>query len=77
MQEFITCIFIKRCQKVFFFFFPRVDLLRLMMTAARTIAILLVMTIVDVNAKQLPRTRSKRDFVEIPGKALLVSIVGK
>ena len=48
-----------------------------MMTAARTIAILLVMTIVAVNAKQLPRTRSKRDFVEIPGRALVVSIVGR
>lgn len=48
-----------------------------MMTVARTIAILLVMTIVAANAKQLPRTRSKRDFVEIPGKALLVSIVGR
>ena len=41
-----------------------------MMTAARTIAILLVMTIVAVNAKQLPRTRSKRDFVEIGGRYL-------
>lgn len=48
-----------------------------MMTVARTIAILLVMTIMAANAKQLPRTRSKRDFVEIPGKALLVSIVGR
>ena len=46
------------------------------MTATRTIAILLVMTIVAVNAKQLPRTRSKRGFAEIKGKALLVGIVG-
>ena len=46
------------------------------MTATRAIAILLVMTIVAVNAKQLPRTRSKWDFVAIGGKALLVGIVG-
>ena len=49
-------------------FFPRADLLRFKMTATRTIAILLVITSVVVNAKQLPRTRSKRDFTEIPGK---------
>lgn len=59
------------------FTFPRVNLLILMMTATRTIAILLVMTTVAVNAKQLPRTRSKRDFVAIEGKALLVGVVGK
>lgn len=41
-----------------------------MMTVARTIAMLLVMTIVAANAKQLPRTRLKRDFVEIPGTIL-------
>lgn len=40
------------------------------MTATRAIAILLVMTIVAVNAKQLPRTRSKRDFVAIQGPIL-------
>ena len=45
-----------------------------MMTATRTIAILLVMTIVAVDAKQLPRTRSKRDFVAIEGKALRVGV---
>jgi len=59
-----------------FFFSPRSDLLICTMTATRTIAILLVITIVAVNAKQLPRTRSKRDFVEIRGKALLEGIVG-
>lgn len=47
-----------------------------MMTATRVIAILVVMTMVAVKAKQLPRTRSKRDFVANPGKDLLVGIVG-
>lgn len=54
----------------FFFLSTRIDLLIFMMTATRTIAILLVMTIVAVNAKQLPHTLSKRDFVEIGGRYL-------
>lgn len=53
-----------------FFLSPRVDLLIFMMTATRAIAILLVMTIVAINAKQLPRACSKRDFVEIGGRYL-------
>ena len=57
-----------------FFSSPRVGLLIFMMTATRTIAILLVMTIVAVNAKQLPRTRSKRVSVEIGGKASLLGM---
>lgn len=44
-----------------FFVSPRVDLLIFVMTATRTISILPVMTIVAGKAKQLPRTRSKRD----------------
>lgn len=54
----------------FFFLSTRIDLLIFMMTTTRTIAILLVMTIVAVNAKQLPHTLSKRDFVEIGGRYL-------
>lgn len=53
-----------------FFVSPRVDLLIFVMTATRTISILPVMTIVAGKAKQLPRTRSKRDFVEIGGRYL-------
>lgn len=54
----------------FFFLSTQVDLLIFMMTATRAIAILLVMTIVAINAKQLPRVCSKRDFVEIGGRYL-------